>query len=332
MLKALRGAFNFVDIMNKNFLIINLEPVSKINMYFLLLGEQMFGIINIYSDIYGGGFMGRKPRVEFKGGVYHIVQRGNNREYIFRKKDDKKLLLDLFEKYSEVFFYEILGYAVMDNHYHVVLRTKGEVLSKAMHRINMDFAKTYNREKKRTGHVYEKRYKGILVKDDTYLLSLLRYVHQNPVKAKMCRRVGDYKWSSDFLYRNNKEEGCVNIDFILDMFSKDRKKAIVEYSKFMDEETFERSEEFEDIKIIGDRVPFEKVSYDNKPKESLDDILRQITFDEADYKLIKKASRKRSLTGLKIRYIEECLRRNYSMEDIGNNIGISQSAVSQLMN
>jgi REP element-mobilizing transposase RayT len=264
--------------------------------------------------------------------VNKLLQRGNNRDYIFRKKDDKKLLLDLFEKYSEVFAYEILGYAIMDNHYHIVLRTRGEELSKAMHRINMDFAKTYNREKKRTGHVYEKRYKGILVKDDSYLLSLLRYVHQNPVKAKMCRRVADYKWSSDFLYRNNMGEGCVNIDFILDMFSKDRKKAIVEYFKFMDEETFERSEEFEDIKIIGEVISSEKVTFDDNPRESLDDILKSIIVEEADYKLIKKASRRRSLTALKIRYIEECLRRNYSMLDIGKNIGISQSAVSQLMN
>jgi len=276
--------------------------------------------------------VGRKPRVEFKGGVYHIIQRGNNREYIFKNKRNKKLLLDLFEKYIEVFNYQVLGYVVMDNHYHIILRTMGEGLSKVMQRINTEFARTYNRENKRTGHVFEKRYKGILVKDDSYLLSLLRYVHQNPVKAKICKKVSDYKWSSDFLYRKNRVKGCVSIEFILNMFSSDRKKAILEYSKFMDVETFERSEEFEDIKIIGEVDSVNEVSCANDPKESLDEILKNITLKEDDFKLIKKASRRRSLTKLKIKYIEECLKKNYKMSDIGENIGISQSAVSRLIN
>ncbi len=292
----------------------------------------MFGILNIYLYFHGGVFVGRKPRVEFKGGVYHIVQRGNNREYIFKNKSNKKLLLDLFEKYIEVFNYEILGYVVMDNHYHIIIRTMGEALSKVMQRINTEFARTYNRENKRTGHVFEKRYKGILVKDDSYLLSLLRYVHQNPVKAKICRKVSEYKWSSDFLYRKNRVKGFVSIEFILNMFSKDRKRAILEYSKFMDVETFERSEDFEDIEIIGKVDLLDKVSCPDNPKESLDEILKNITFNEKDFRLIKKASRKRSLTKLKIKYIEECLKKNYKMSDIGENIGISQSAISRLIN
>ena len=68
-----------------------------------------------------------------------------------------------------MFNYEILGYLVMENHHHIILRTMGEALSKVMQRINTEFARTYNRENKRTGHVFEKRHKGILVKDDSYL-------------------------------------------------------------------------------------------------------------------------------------------------------------------
>lgn len=276
--------------------------------------------------------MGRKARVEFIGGVYHIIQRGNNREYIFKNKRDKKLLLDLFEKYIEVFNYQILGYVVMDNHYHIILRTMGEGLSKVMQRINTEFARTYNRENKRTGHVFEKRYKGIPVKNDTYLLSLLRYVHQNPVKAKICKKVSEYNWSSDFLYRKNRVEGCVSIEFILNMFSSDRKKAILEYSRFMDVETFERSEDFEDIEIIGKDDDVDKVFCTDNPKKSLDEILKNIVPKEDDFMSIKKASRRRNLTKLKIKYIEECLKENYRMSDIGENIGISQSAVSRLIN
>ncbi len=277
--------------------------------------------------------MGRKPAVEFRGGVYHIVQRGNNREYIFKRRDDKKMLLDVFLKYKDVFGYKILGYAIMDNHYHVIMKTDMELIGSVMHRINTEFAKTYNRIKKRTGHVYEKRYKGILVKDDSYLLSLLRYVHQNPVKAKMCKSVADCQWSSDLVYRRNVGDGLVSIDFILDMFARDRKKALVEYARFMDEDDFESSELFEDAAVIGNVEPL-KVSktLEEVSRESMDEILKLVSVSEEDFKRIKSASRARRLTPLKIRYIEECLKRNYRMEDIGKNIGISQAAVSKMLN
>jgi REP element-mobilizing transposase RayT len=277
--------------------------------------------------------MGRKPAVEFRGGVYHIVQRGNNREYIFKRRDDKKMLLDVFLKYKDVFGYKILGYAIMDNHYHVIMKTDVELIGSVMHRINTEFAKTYNRIKKRTGHVYEKRYKGILVKDDSYLLSLLRYVHQNPVKVKMCKSVADYQWSSDLVYRRNVGDGLVSIDFILDMFARDRKKALVEYARVMDEDDFESSELFEDAAVIGNVEPL-KVSktLEEVSRESMDEILKLVSVSEEDFKRIKSASRARSLTPTKIRYIEECLKRNYRMEDIGKNIGISQAAVSKMLN
>ncbi|SHJ86231.1 REP element-mobilizing transposase RayT [Dethiosulfatibacter aminovorans DSM 17477] len=277
--------------------------------------------------------MGRKPAVEFRGGVYHIVQRGNNREYIFRKKEDKVMLLEVFLKYRDVYGYKILGYAIMDNHYHVIMKTDQVYISSVMHRINTEFAKTYNRIKKRTGHVYEKRYKGILVKDDSYLLSLLRYVHQNPVKARMCRTVSDYRWTSDSSYRRNKGDGLVSIDLILDMFAADRRRALAEYARFMDEDDFESSEMFEDTAVIGDIKPLkvEKTLQENS-RESMDELLKLVTASEKDFTKIKSASRSRRLTPLKIRYIEECLKRNYRMEEIGKNIGISQAAVSKLLN
>jgi YesN/AraC family two-component response regulator len=137
-----------------------------------------------------------------------------------------------------------------------------------MQRINTEFAKTYNRIKKRTGHV------------------------------------SDYQWSSDSRYRRNIGDGLVSIDFILDMFARNRRKALVEYARFMEEDS----------------------------RESMDEILKFISASKEDFKRIKSASRARRLTPLKIRYIEECLKRNYRMEDIGKNIGISQAAVSKMLN
>jgi len=142
--------------------------------------------------------MGRKPRIEFDGAVYHVIQRGNNKEYIFKKAEHKKYFLSKLSEIKNLLDFEIYGFVLMDNHYHFIIKCHESSISNIMHRINSNFGKYYNISYRRSGHVFQDRYKGLLVKDDKYLLSLLRYVHQNPVKANMCKNVCDYKWSSDY--------------------------------------------------------------------------------------------------------------------------------------
>ncbi len=80
--------------------------------------------------------MGRKPRFEYPGGIYHLIQRGNNREYIFEKTEDKQFLLELIQEYKEIMGFELFGHIVMDNHYHLVVRISKTPLKDIMHRIN----------------------------------------------------------------------------------------------------------------------------------------------------------------------------------------------------
>ncbi|MGB4439295.1 MAG: transposase [Sedimentibacter sp.] len=196
--------------------------------------------------------MGRKPRIEYNGALYHVIQRGNNKEYIFNKNSNKEYFLRKLKEFKDIINFEVYGYVIMDNHYHIVIRTRDVYISSIMHRVNNDFSKFYNISNKRSGHVFQERYSSFLVKDDKYLLSLLRYVHQNPVKANMCKNVPDYKWSSDSSYRKNLQGQLVDIDFVLNIFSLDRKVAIEEYIKFMDSSELEESSSFEDIQIIGE--------------------------------------------------------------------------------
>jgi len=197
--------------------------------------------------------LGRKPRIECKGGIYHVIQRGNNRLYIFEKEEDKIHLMKLVKDYKDIMGYEVYGFVVMDSHYHMVIRTLDAPLQNIMHRINNQYSKYYNRKNNRTGYVYENRYKGILVKDDKYLLSLIRYVHQNPVRAGICNKVRDYKWNSDVYYRQNIIGKIVNIDFILSLFSQNRSDAIRLYSNFMDDEEIKDKTFFEDKLYIGEK-------------------------------------------------------------------------------
>lgn len=277
--------------------------------------------------------MGRKPRLEYPGGVYHIIQRGNNREYIFGNDHDKRFIIDLIKEYRDKLKFDLYGYVIMSNHYHLILKLSDVPLQDIMHRINNKYSRNFNKTYNRTGHVFENRYKGILVIDDKYLLSLLRYVHQNPVLARMCKWVSDYPWSSDRLYRlNNKSNGIVNIGFILDIFTKDRVDAIKSYIDFMDENKKEDIGVFEDADVIGavnTRVIDEYIKSDTK---SLDKILKDVTEDETLYNNIKEGSRKRNLSRYKKEFIDIAIKSGYTMEEIGKSISISATAIFKIHN
>jgi REP element-mobilizing transposase RayT len=272
--------------------------------------------------------LSRKPIIDDPGGIYHLIQRGNNRVYIFDKKEDKAELLDLIRTYQLELGFECLGYVIMGNHYHLIIkRVSSASIAEIMHRINFRFARYYNQKNKRTGHVFENRYRGYLVNDDAYLLTLLRYIHQNPVVAKMCRKVSEYPWSSDGAYRKNEPLGLTSIDFILNIFSEDRYIALKEYDIFMDEYKIEPKFDF-DPQIAPKTPPAadpKKVS----SSKSLDKILKECADDKA-YSAILSGSRQRVLTAVKKKFIIQALHANYSKREISRFMSISEAAVSKL--
>jgi len=282
-----------------------------------------------------GVVMGRRPRAEFKGAIFHVIKRGNNREYIFKAEEDKEYFLTYLDHVKVDGVFDLLGYVIMDNHYHLIIGTKEKSLDKIMQQANNAYSKNYNKRYKRTDHVFGGRYKAILVKDDAYLLSLLRYVHQNPVRAKMCKQVKDYRWSSDQYYRNNIKKQ-VHIDKILNMFSENRKIALEEYERFMDQaEPIIRAIDFyEDGEVIGDyeqNTDPTETRNQNSTEDLLDELLRRVVANEADFKLIKSASRKRSLRNYKINYVKAAVERGYTFKEIGKNIGVSAGAANKMV-
>lgn len=271
--------------------------------------------------------------MEYQGAVYHVIQRGNNREYIFRKKQDKFFLLENLKYYKNVMDFDILGYVIMDNHYHLMLKTVDAPLREIMHRINTRFSKQFNQGNRRTGHVFENRYKSLLVMDDAYLLSLLRYIHQNPVQAKMCQSIQDYPWSSDRFYRRNEADSLVDIDLILERFSVNRTNALAAYARFMNEADTESEDVFEAGDAVGEPPP--KLEKGRKPKseqrQSLEELLQQTVETQESRNAILSGSRKRHLTVSKQQFIAAASRANYRLIEIGEFLNISESAVYQLL-
>lgn len=273
--------------------------------------------------------MGRKPRIEIPNAIYHVIQRGNNREYIFKGISEKKNLLGILEETMQEIPYQLLGYVIMDNHYHLMIKRGQAELYRIMQKINNQFSKAYNKQHRRTGHAFEGRYKGIFVKDDKYLLSLLRYIHQNPVEAHICKSVKDYLWSSDKAYRNNRP-GLVNIDMILNMFSTDRKTALEQYDLFMEKKDPLNKSFFEDCEVIEDKSqPVTNIKVTGK--QNLDEILLSIGLHQPDFFLIKEGSRKRHLKEYKARYVREARKYGYTFKEIGENINLSADAVNKMI-
>ena len=276
--------------------------------------------------------MGRKPRVEFQGAIYHVIKRGNNRDYIFQEREDKEEFLKCLEAANDEDVFNLLGYVIMDNHYHLIIETKEKPLHKIMQKINNTYSKNYNKRHNRTDHVFGGRYKSILVNDNKYLYSLLRYIHENPVRAKMHQTMVDYGWSSDQFYRNNIKKQ-VYIDKILNMFSDNRKIALNEYKKFMDQkEVLQKQKDFyEEGSVIGDEDQKNDDRCSGCPgKETLDEILRRVVRSEEAFQLIKTGSRQRVLSDDKISYVKAAAEQGYTFKKIGNNIAISAVAANKI--
>src|SRR4030065_2926531 len=140
--------------------------------------------------------MGRPLRVEYRGALYHITSRGNERKKIFVDDGDRKKFLAILEDYHNRYGILIHSFVLMDNHYHLILETPRANLLKVMHGINGGYTGYFNRKYNRSGHLFQGRYKGILVEKDAYLVQLSRYVHLNPVRAKIVERPEQYRWSS----------------------------------------------------------------------------------------------------------------------------------------
>ncbi len=146
--------------------------------------------------------MPRQARVQSPTNYYHIMLRGNNRENIFSKDEQKRLFLDCLKKQEEEQLIEVAAYCLMDNHVHIVIKAELNNLAKAIKGINIKYAMSFNLQQNRIGHVFQDRYRSEIITDDKYLLQVIRYVHNNPVKAKIVKSPEEYVWSSYTEYIN----------------------------------------------------------------------------------------------------------------------------------
>jgi len=179
--------------------------------------------------------MARPLRIEYEGAFYHVTGRGNERKDIFQTKQDYERFKAYMKEAQGKYGFSLHAYVLMNNHYHLVLETPKANLNKIMHYINSSYTTYFNRKKGRTGHLFQGRYKAILVDADHYLLELSRYLHLNPVRANVVGRPEEYLYSSYRSYIERAKEEIAHRDKIWGMISGDEKNRAKKYKKFVEE-------------------------------------------------------------------------------------------------
>ena len=179
--------------------------------------------------------MARPLRIQYDGALYHITSRGNARKAIYRDDEDRRIFLDTLLNVNKRYNWKCHAYCLMNNHYHLIIETPDGNLSKGARQLNGVYTQIYNRRHHRVGHIFQGRYKAILIEKGSHLLEVCRYVVLNPVRAKAVERPEEWRWSS---YRGTsgmeKPHPCLTIDWVLEQFSTRKGTAEKKYREFVE--------------------------------------------------------------------------------------------------
>jgi len=179
--------------------------------------------------------MARQARTKSSTGIYHVIIRGINRQDILHDEEDHQRLLETIERVKTSAGFNLYGYCLMGNHVHLLVHEQDVVLALIMKRIGVSYATWYNRKYERVGHVFQGRYKSEPVEEESYLLNVLRYIHNNPVKAGMTAAPEEYRWSSCRSYYGEKDYplGLTDMGRILGIFANDSNIGKERFRAFM---------------------------------------------------------------------------------------------------
>ncbi|MEJ2642295.1 MAG: transposase [Desulfosarcinaceae bacterium] len=284
--------------------------------------------------------MVRPLRIEYPGAFYHVTSRGNERKAIFRSRGDREQFLGYLESTTDRYGALIHAYCLMGNHYHLFIETPLGNLSRIMQHINGAYTMYFNTKRKRSGHLFQGRYKAILVEADEYATALSRYIHLNPVRAGLEPAPAAYEWSSYQYYTiKPKAPEWLQRGFILGYFHEDKKKAMKLYRAFvepiLEEEPLNPLSQQLHSVILGSQDFVEAVKSafvsGRRPDRDLPDlnvIQKRIGIEEIEQAVDRVLGFDLKLA----RQVKLYFSHRYTglkLKAIGNRFGISESGVTQ---
>lgn len=278
--------------------------------------------------------MARPLRLEFSGALYHIMSRGNAKAPIFIDDADRIKFIDILAKTIQDYRWTCHAYCLMGNHYHLLIETPDITLSAGMHLLNGMYTQAFNHRHHRTGHVFEGRFRSILVEKESYLLELTRYIVLNPVRSGLTTNPADYRWSSYNATCGSVETpGFLHTDWILEQFGAVRSSAVSAYVEFVND-----TSRLVTSIIDDDRQPFLGTeSFINEMKLKMEDAFPREEAGKPHHKInrqeigelfgSKSLSRKERNMKVMIAFFE----LGYSKKEIAEATGLHLSSIGRII-
>jgi len=266
--------------------------------------------------------MARPLRLEFAGAVYHLTSRGNARQKVFFTDDDRQLFLDTLAQVVSRYGWICHAYCLMANHYHLLVETPKANLSIGMRQLNGIYTQSFNRQHKRVGHLFQGRFKAILVQKESYLMELCRYIVLNPVRVKGGVEMGAWKWSS---YRGTAGLASVpeflSIDWLLGQFGKNRPAAQKRYREFVREGLANRPwEELRGQIYLGSEEFIERHSAEDKEIKEI---------PRAQLKAVRPTLERIFAKGEETGIAQAYREHGYRLHEIAAHLGVHYATVSR---
>ena len=278
-------------------------------------------------------FMSRPLRIEFHGAVYHVTSRGNARQSIFKGIEDRYRFFDVLSTVVKRFNWLCHAYCLMENHYHLLIETPEGNLSKGMRELNGVYTQWVNQRHKRVGHLFQGRYKAILVEKDRHLLSLCRYVVLNPVRSGLVIKPEGWAWSS---YRATigaaKGLPFLTVEWILSQFDERKRVAIKKYKEFV-LEGIDKGSPWETLKgqvFLGTEDFIKQLSDLIREKENIKEVPRPQRYAARSplSEIFKGRKGKEKKVEDKIIYAAY-VHHGYTMREIAEHLGFHYATISR---
>jgi len=287
--------------------------------------------------------MARSTRIDFENTYYHVLSRGNEKRPIFIDNQDYHIFKEQTKEMVNRFSIEVHAYVLMTNHYHLLIKTRQQNLSRSMQWLGQTYASQFNRRHQRCGHLFQGRFKSFVVENEHYLNSLCLYIHRNPIRAKMVAHLSDYQWSSYPVYIGKFNEEWLTTDLILGLYGNDRQKFIntqLHYAK-QEEQIFDDlryglffgSESFADTyaaKLKEEEHPEKPQIRAAFKKMNIFDVTRQVLLmlDVDDIQSILKPLRREKRPKRDIAIYILVNLGIYTNQEIGNVFGVGYTSIS----
>jgi REP element-mobilizing transposase RayT len=285
--------------------------------------------------------MARKPRIHYPGALYHVTLRGNARQDIFFDDEDRCRFCLLLQEGIERFGHRIVAFCLMTNHVHLAVQVGNVSLSRIMQNLAFRYTQRVNQRLNRSGHLFQGRYKAIIVDADSHLLELPAYLHLNPIRADMVQNPEDFLWSSHRAYLGLDTIPWLSSDYVLSCFSPDLVQARRLFAGFVNDRIADgHRDEFygkgsEDSRIVGEDCFVEDVlrAADSLPllKPSLDAVLKEVTsmynLGEDDLKTANQKRLPSEARGLAVWAVLELT--DASLNQLAERIGRDASTLSK---